>query len=66
MLQISLNQEELVILRDVLHCCLLELRTEIHHTDNIDYKDMLKNRKQVLEKILIELMVDSEVIKPAC
>ena len=66
MLQISLDQEELVILTDVLQCCLIELRSEIHHTDDMDYKDMLKNRKQVLEKILSELMPDGEIVDPTC
>ncbi len=66
MLQISLNQEELVTLKDVLQCCLSELRSEIHHTDDIDFKDMLKVRKHVLEKILSELMVDDEVSEPNC
>ncbi len=60
MLQISLDQEELVTLRDLLLGCLSELRSEIHHTDDIDFKDMLKNRKLVLEKILSELPVDGE------
>lgn len=66
MLQISLDQEELVTLRDLLQCCLSELRSEIHHTDDMDFKDMLKNRKMVLEKILSELMVDGEVNTPSC
>lgn len=66
MLQISLNQEELVTLRDLLQCCLTELRSEIRHTDDMDFKDMLKNRRLVLEKILSELMVDGEVSEPFC
>lgn len=66
MLQISLNEEELVTLRDLLSCCLAELRIEIHHTDDMDYKDMLKNRKHVLEKILNELSIDGELSTPDC
>lgn len=66
MLQISLNEDELVTLRDILHCCLTELRFEIHHTDDMDFKDMLKNRKFVLEKILGELSINGELSESNC
>lgn len=55
MLQITLSDEEKSALRDLLQCCLGELRVEIHHTDDMDFKDMLKNRRDVLNKILAEL-----------
>jgi len=66
MLQITLTEEEKLTLRDLLQCCLAELRVEIHHTDAIDFKDMLKNRKQVLEKILVELSEEGEQSEPTC
>ena len=66
MLQITLDEEELLILKDLLQCCLSELRVEIHHTDDMDFKDMLKNRKNVLMKILNELSIDGELTQPAC
>lgn len=66
MLQITLTEEEKVTLRDLLQCCLAELRVEIHHTDNMDYKDMLKNRKNVLVKILEELSVGVGPSEPTC
>lgn len=66
MLQIILTEEEKITLRDLLQCCLAELRVEIHHTDDMDFKDMLKNRKNVLVKILEELSVEGEPSEPTC
>ena len=66
MLQITLDKEEQLTLKDLLQCCLAELRVEIHHTDDMDFKEMLKNRKNVLVKILNELAVDSELAEPSC
>ncbi len=66
MLQITLTEEEKITLRDLLQCCLAELRVEIHHTDDMDFKDMLKNRKNVLVKILEELSVGDEQSEPTC
>ena len=66
MLQITLAEEERLTLKELLQCCLAELRVEIHHTDDMDYKDMLKNRKNVLVKILNELSVNSEQVEPNC
>ncbi len=66
MLQITLTDEEKTTLRDLLQCCLAELRVEIHHTDDMDYKDMLKNRKNVLMKILAELSIGGEQTEPTC
>jgi hypothetical protein len=62
MLQIKLNEEERLTLKELLQCCLAELRVEIHHTDDMDFKEMLKNRKNVLVKILNELAVESELV----
>ena len=66
MLQITLSDEEKSTLRDLLQCCLAELRVEIHHTDGMDYKDMLKNRREVLNKILNELSTEDESSKTIC
>ena len=66
MLQITLSEEEKITLRDLLQCCLAELRIEIHHTDNMDFKDMLKNRRKVLEKILAEVSSGEEEAHPIC
>lgn len=66
MLQILLNEEEKTTLIDVLQCCLSDLRDEIHHTDDFDFKTMLKNRRKVLMKILDEISEEKERAEPAC
>jgi len=66
MLQITFSEEEKLTLRDLLECYLSELRVEIHHTDDMDFKEMLKKRKKVIEKILQELSVENEQSEPAC
>jgi hypothetical protein len=66
MFQITLDEEEQLTLKELLQCCLAELRVEIHHTDDMDFKEMLKNRKNVLVKILNELAVDGELVEPSC
>ena len=45
MIQINLTQEEIQLLRGLLDTILEDLRVEIHATDKMDYKDMLKERK---------------------
>jgi len=66
MLQILLTEEEKTILIDVLQCCLTDLRNEIHHTDDYDFKAMLKNRRKVLMKILDEISEENEISEFAC
>jgi hypothetical protein len=66
MLQITLAEEERLTLKELLQCCLAELRVEIHHTDDMDFKEMLKNRKNVLVKILNELTMDNEHVEQNC
>lgn len=51
MIHLDLSLEEQLILAETLDCCLSELHTEITHTDNRDYKQMLLHRKAVLLKI---------------
>jgi hypothetical protein len=51
MLQIQLNEEERLTLQNLLDSCLSDLRMEISHTDNFRFKEMLRNRKDVLSKI---------------
>lgn len=51
MIHLDLTLEEQRILADVLHYCLSDLHTEINHTDNWDYKQMLLHRKEVLLNI---------------
>jgi LPS O-antigen subunit length determinant protein (WzzB/FepE family) len=55
MIQLSLTQEEEVILRDVLNNYLSDLRQEISATDLAEFKDTLKARKDVIMKVLDSL-----------
>ena len=52
---ITLSIEEKQALEDVLECSVGELRSQIVHTDRYSYKQMLKNRKEVLLNILSSL-----------
>ena len=52
MLQIELTDEEQHILKEILKSDLSDLRMEICETDDRTFKDMLKNKEQVIEKIL--------------
>ena len=52
MIQINLTQEEIQLLRGLLDTILEDLRVEIHATDKMDYKDMLKERKVLLLKLI--------------
>jgi hypothetical protein len=52
MLQLDLNPEEKEILISILDSCLSDLRMEISDTDSQDYRDVLKQRKEVLLKTL--------------
>jgi hypothetical protein len=52
MVRIELEPEEQQILATVLASYLSDLRMEISHTDRADFRDMLKERKAVVEKAL--------------
>ena len=55
MVHITLTPDEAAILRDTLAYCLSDLRTEIAHTDNRDYRDMLKRQAALLRKLQIQI-----------
>jgi len=52
MLQVDLSGKELDILEHVLAHCISDLGTEIAHTDRLDYRDMLKERRATLTRVL--------------
>lgn len=52
MLHLNLMQQEQQILIDVLESTLSDLRAEIAGTDNMDFREGLKGRKQVINKVL--------------
>lgn len=52
MLHLELTQEEQMILAEILEAEVTELRAEVHHTDNLDYKHMLEAREVIVKKLL--------------
>jgi uncharacterized protein YlxP (DUF503 family) len=54
-MRVDLSIEEKRILRSVLESTLSDLRMEIADTDSQDFREMLKKRKAVLQKVLESL-----------
>ena len=52
MLQLDVNDDEKTILKEVLESYLSDLRMEIADTDRMEFRDMLKERKAVLIKVI--------------
>ena len=55
MVQLSLTEEEAVMLHQVLASYLSDLRMEIADTDAMDFREHLKQREVFLKKVLQEL-----------
>ncbi len=51
MIQLDLKPNEIRILLEVLDSYLSDLRMEIADTDRLDFREMLKQRKEVLLKV---------------
>lgn len=62
MIQLYLEEEERTILLQILDTCISDLRVEITDTDNINYKDMLKERKKALIKLQQALLSEHETL----
>lgn len=62
MIEIDLDDHERKILGTVLRSYLSDLRMEIADTDSQDFREMLKERKKVIGKILTAL---GETLDPA-
>jgi hypothetical protein len=52
MIELDFNDEERRILLEVLESALSDLRMEIADTDSMDFRDMLKGRKEVIKKAI--------------
>ena len=52
MIHIDLNDADALILREFLEAELEELHGEIHHTDDEDYKEKLKEKQALLKRML--------------
>ena len=55
MTRIELSTTEAGILKEMLETRLSDLRMEISHTDQQDYREMLKIRKATLEHVLAQI-----------
>ncbi len=63
MLNLDLTDEEVEVLRHVLESYLSDLRMEIADTDLLDFRNMLKDRKGVIRKVLEAMPVASEAVE---
>ena len=55
MVRMELNEEESEVLRLVLEDYLSELRMEIAHTDSMDFREALKEREELLKRLIAQL-----------
>lgn len=60
MVYLQIDEEERKILLQLLDTCISDLRQEIAGTDNYNFKEMLKQRKEVLIKLLQALQSDQQ------
>lgn len=58
MRSLELSSEEAYVLRDTLQSYLSDLRMELADTDRQDFREQLKHKKQILERI-------EKALKPA-
>jgi hypothetical protein len=55
MLDLDLTEAEQAILRELLDSEISDLQEEIAHTDRLEFRDALKERRRVLQKVLDSL-----------
>ncbi len=60
MIQFEITPEEKEILYHLLQGCLADLHTEISHTDNYEYREMLKKRRSAMQKLSDALLKSME------
>jgi len=60
MIQLQIDEEERMILLQLLDSCISDLRVEIAGTDNVNFKDMLKKRKEIFLKLQHALISDQQ------
>jgi hypothetical protein len=49
--RLDLTSEEAYVLRDTLQSYLSDLRMEMADTDRLDFREQLKHRKEILERV---------------
>lgn len=52
MTPIEMSAEELTLVRSILDAYVSDLHTEIHHTDNREYRQRLKREDELLRELL--------------
>jgi len=62
MIQLNLSTDEIQLLNSLVDSCIEDLRVEIQATDNMGYKEMLKQRKGILLKLEASLKESQAVI----
>ena len=55
MTQLTLTNDEHKLIQDLLENEITELRDEISNTDNLDFKNMLKEREAMVKKLQKDL-----------
>ena len=55
MIQIEMSESDATALREVLETCLSDLRMEIADTDRMEFREMLKSRKEAIQNVLARL-----------
>jgi hypothetical protein len=61
-LHLSISFEDAAVLREILEASLVDLRRELWRTDARDYRDVLRDRVQTVERLVDEL---KEELTPA-
>lgn len=59
MVEISINEQEVGILKEILVSYLSDLRMEIADTDQMDFREALKKKEQFLKKLIALLPENS-------
>jgi hypothetical protein len=59
MSQFNLSPEEVQVIREILESYLGDLRVEVHHTDDFDYREGLKHKEVVIKKLLQQLQPEA-------
>jgi len=59
---VVLDPPQTEILRELLESSLRQLRTETARADNREFRDMLRQREQVIEQLLSKLEVEGPTV----
>jgi|APLow6443716910_1056828.scaffolds.fasta_scaffold2633914_1 hypothetical protein len=51
-MQVTINKDKVELLETLLDQEIIQLRVQIHHTWRYEYKQMLKRREELVEKLL--------------